>query len=352
MAISRFSRVLSLSGWVCAGALLVPALASAQGELGVVGFQATPYNLVGTSTQTLSIVGSERGPKAQGNLWDFTHFASGGYNNRGFVRYSWWDWDVSRTGHNSEVAGWTAAGGAIRPPSGWTQFGQGPYYVRMRLRINRPILPYPSNGMCDGDTQMKWFIWNSYTGEGTDRAIIMLHDGVRGGGSETGNTTVQLRAGVSGSFAQTVIPNGQWVNLQFAFRWGPESSGYQRIYVNNNNVGSPTVANNRFDDLDVWGQSDHWGHPNGPQGLDQQFFIGDITNTGSCVREDAQIDMADLEIATQFDSAWSGGGAGSTTMPEAPRNLRIVPGDIDQAALPAGVVLLLLSMRFIGRKVE
>jgi hypothetical protein len=344
-------------GWLrtgvgCAAALLAPAAAYAQGEVGVVGFQSAPYTVQGaSSTRTLETVGGSRGPKGQGNMWDFAHFGSGGYNNRGFMRFYWWDWDVSRTGHGADIAGWTAAGSAMRPAGGWSQFGQGPYYLRFRMRVNAPILRHADNGQCDGDTQMKFFIWNSYTADGTDRVIMMLHDGAFGGGSETGETTLQLRAGVSGSYALARIPNHQWVHVQMAWRWGPESSGFQRIYVNNNNVSSPNAANNRFDDLDVYGLNDHWGHPSAPQGLDNQFFLGDIANTGSCVREDAQIDVSDFEIATQFDPNWASGGSPSTTI-QAPRNLRIVPGDVSAAALPFGVLGFVLGVRRMRRRKE
>ena len=42
-------------------------------------------------------------------------------------------------------------------------------------------------------------------------------------------------------------------------------------------------------------------------GSTQWAVIGDITNTGSCVRADAEIDLMDVELATAFDPAWHPG---------------------------------------------
>ncbi len=219
------------------------------------------------------------------------------------MRYYWWDWDVSQRGHDSDQAGWTANGSLMRPASGWESVGYGPYFLRFRMRVTAPLLPVTNSSLCD-DTQMKWFLWNNFTGVGTDRVILMFHDGGFSGGDDFMNTSLQLRAGVSGSYAMTHIPNYQWVHVQIAWRWGPESSGFQRIYVNNNNENAPNASNSVFDDLDAWGGTDHWGAPGGPQALDQQFFFGNIANSGSCVREDAIIDISDVEFATQFDSGW------------------------------------------------
>ncbi len=333
---------------VMAAGLIAPGLAQAQGELGTIPFRSTPYTVVGNTTQGLTLVGARPGPKGPGSLWNFAQFGSGGHANGPFMRYYWWDWDVSRVGHDADQAGWTGDGSVLRPAGGWSQFGQGPFYLRFRMRVAAPLLEVRGQSACD-DSQMKWFIWNNFTPEGTDRVILMFHSGAQIGGNEMTQTTLQLRAGVSGSWAATLMPNSQWVHVQVGWRWGPESSGFQRIWVNNNSYGSPNAHNNRFDDLDVWGRTDHWGNPNGPQNLDEQFFFGDIANTGSCVREDAIIDIADVEFATQFDTGWFP-GASSTV--DAPRNLRIVPGDVGAAALPFGVCGLVLAMRRLRRRME
>jgi hypothetical protein len=280
--------------------------AAAQGELAVIDFQDEPPFVVtaGDARRPLQVL-NKPGPKGPGVLWNFSHFKTGGWNDRAFVRYSWWDWNVSKTGHGSDQAGWTGAGAWFRPASGWP--GAGPYYLRFRIRINAPLLPQSSNGQCDGDTQMKFFIWNSFTGVGLDRVIMMLHAGSEGGGDDKTRTTLDLRAGVSGSHARASLPNHEWVHVQLAWQWGPERTGFQRIYVNNNVVAKPTAENRRFDDLNAGGANKTWGGAAGPTGLDNQFFIGDITNTGSCVRADAEIDLMDVELATAFDSAWHPG---------------------------------------------
>jgi hypothetical protein len=305
---------------VAAGVLLLPSSAAAQGEFAIINFQAAPpYRAVNGSGQShdLLVVNSPR-PKAPGVLWNYTHQTSGGFMNRPFMRYHWWDWDVSGVGHGSDQAGWTAAGSLFRPAGGWP--GNGPYYARFRIRVNSPLVPHAPVGGCDGDTQMKYFIWNGYTPEGTDRVILMFHAGSQFGGSDFNETSIQLRAGISGSYTATRFPNREWVHVQIAWRWGQEGSAFQRIYINNNAIGSPTSENLQFNDLDMNGVADSWGSPSGPpRGLDNQFFLGDISNTGSCVAEDAALDVMDFELASQFDPTWF-----PVSGPRSPTNVRII----------------------------
>lgn len=286
----------------CVALVAGGATASAQGKLVAIDFQDDPpfaMTWTGGSADLKEV--TPPGPKGPGVLWQFRHFAKGGWNDRGFVRYTWWDWNVSRAGHQADQAGWTQAGSRFRPSGGWLP--DAPYYLRFRIRVQSPIVPMVRNDQCDGDTQMKFFMWNNFTGRGTDRMIMMLHAGSEGGGDDQQHTTIDVRAGVSGSAARTRIPNREWVHVQVAWRWGAEGTGYQRIYINNNRLDKPTAENREFNDLDADGVSDTWA-PGGPTNLDNQFFLGGISNTGSCVRADADLDLMDFELATSFDPTW------------------------------------------------
>jgi hypothetical protein len=276
--------------------------AAAQSDLAVIDFQDEPPRVVyAGGSRPLRVVGKP-GEKGPGVLWGASHQPSGGWNDRAFMRVSWWDWDVSRVGHDAEQAGWTGAGAWFRPSGGWAAFG--PYFLRFRIRINAPILPHTPTRECDGDTQMKFFIWNAFTKAGVDRVIMMLHAGSEGGRSDQTDTTLDLRAGVSGSHARATFRNHEWVHVQLGWRWGPEGDAYQHIWIDNNAQDKPTAQNRRFEDLNANGLRRTWGGVDGASGLDEQFFIGDIANTGSCVREDAEIDLMDVELATEFDPTW------------------------------------------------
>jgi hypothetical protein len=174
--------------------------------------------------------------------------------------------------------------------------------MRFRVRVNAPLLPH-SSGRSAG---MKWFIWGGFylpdPPGGQVRNITYFYNGAAHGGDDLQYTTVKLGAGVSASSVQALIPNYQWVHVQTAFKWGSEGVGFQRIYVNNNNVGSPTAENMQFNDL----TSQTWTFPG--SALDNQMFWADIVSDNSRIREDAVIDIMDMEIDDQFDPAWYPGG--------------------------------------------
>lgn len=146
---------------------------------------------------------------------------------------------------------------------------------------------------------MKFFLWNNFTPDGLDRAILYLMSGSLGGGDDATQTTIRLGAGVSGSRAEALFPNGRWVHVQVGWLWGDAGTAYQRIWIDNNDIASPTAENRVFADL----PGGAWA-PGGPTGLDSQFFLGPITSTGACVREDALLDMMDFEVASAFDPTW------------------------------------------------
>lgn len=277
------------------------------------------FNCNGVGSHALTVSGSAyRGtPASSGVGWYSSVVSSGGFNNRGYFDFYWWDWDVSQVpyseppGPTSLPAGYIGtAGNCLSPYTDTT------YYLRMRLKINAPIYAHsalnPPVGMPDGDTQMKWFIWGRDGDDGTMRAIVMLYAGNANGNSGAcGGTAatqfcIELCAGVTSNCARTLASNGEWVSLQFSWRWGPTGTAFQRIYVNNNTEGSPTASNTSFTQTQCTGHpmgSGEWCFP-GTTSLEGQFNVGDIDNTGSAVSDDANVQTSDIALATSFDSNW------------------------------------------------
>ena len=98
--------------------------------------------------------------------------------------------------------------------------------------------------------------------------------------------------------AQRRAHNHDWHHIQVAWRWGDEGTAFQRIYVDQNDPDNPTAENTAFTDL-----GGVWQWPG--DALDNQFFWCDISNTGSRVAEDAEIDVMDMEIGETFDPSWA-----------------------------------------------
>ena len=262
-----------------------------------------PYHVYwddGASSSELDVYG-DPGPKGQGVVWNFEHHDVGGVGDGPFARYSVWDTNVAGIDAGSFTAGWSQTGSLFRPRGGWVD---APYYLRFRIRIAAPLVPYAGAlAGCDGDTQLKFFIWAPFTEPGTNRIIVMLHAGDDAGGTDPNTTTIHARAGVSGSYALASVPNGEWHDVQIAWRWGDEGTAFQRIYIDNDVEASPTSENLMFDDL-----GDHWTFD--PSGLDNQFFWGNIVNTGTCVGADAEIDVMQMQIDDEFDPTWHALGTG------------------------------------------
>jgi hypothetical protein len=176
------------------------------------------------------------------------------------------------------------------------------YYLRFRIRVLAPLRPYTGSlAGCDNDTQLKWFIWAAFGARGTDRAIMMFHAGSESGGDDATETTLDLRAGVSDAHARTRFTNGEWHDVQIAWRWGADGVAFQRIYVDNDAEASPTAEN-----LDFSGElMGNWPFP-GSATLDNELFFGNAVNSGTCLDEDAVIDVMEVELDTAFDPAWHG----------------------------------------------
>ena len=90
------------------------------GTLMTIPHHTSPYSMYwnnGVNSDSLEYF-SNNGPKTLGTMWNYQHFTSGGVNNRPFVRYTWWDWDVTQASHDAGQAGWYEAGSKFRPAGG------------------------------------------------------------------------------------------------------------------------------------------------------------------------------------------------------------------------------------------
>lgn len=279
-------------------------------------------NGVGSHSMTAA---ARKGASAANIVWEAAIASAGGYSGRSYMDFFWWDWDVSGLPNattTSVPAGYSGSMGDCE-----TSFADVTYYLRWRINVASAILAHsvlsPPSGLPDGDTQMKYFIWGRDSGEGRDRMILMFHAGNATGnsgacgGAEATQTCLEVCAGVSSSCARTLFTNAEWVHVQIGWRWGQGTgTAFQRLYVNNNTEGSPTAQNTTFTDVECPGQvpphsAPWWCFP-GNTSLGGQFNVGDIDNTGSAVREDANIESMDWILATTFDPTWYPGATPST----------------------------------------
>jgi hypothetical protein len=295
------------------------------------------YNCNGSGGDTMNPA-SRKGAAALGVVWDGNIVTSGGFNNRGYLKFDWWDWDVSQLPNQSPDPTSVPAGYSGNVGDCETSFAETTYYAKFRIKTNAAILAHsvlaPPSGLPDGDTQMKWLIWGKDSGEGRDRVIFMLFAGNATansgpcGGVEATQTCVALCAGVSASCAQTLYTNSQWVSVQLAWRWGDEGTAFQRIYINNNTEGSPTASNATFADVACTAHpTTYWCFP-GNASLGGEILYGDIDNTGSAVRENADIWSSDFSLGTSFDASWYQSG----TSNDGPTRIRR-SGDLMLAAI-------------------
>jgi hypothetical protein len=311
-------------------ALLLAALGSpafAQGVLGRVDFQAQPYSIRNWSgaLRTLGVADDQRGPKGPGHLWDFSHQTSGGWNNRNYVRFHWWEYDAS--GVPEETAGFFLPGAFIEPTAQWQNGVE--YFFRMRIRFNQPIVPEPSNGETANN---KFFIGNIGSGGG-DRIMIHLRSGQSQGSCMLNRTLYPAATHVGTRISQNISDDcaggplrvGVWEHVQYAFRFGGPGTASVKLWLNNNNYGAPT-----HQDVN-WSTTWNVSRSQMNAGMDLGGYLSDQ------VENDVTWDLMDVEIANSFDSSWYPGG-GSSTTPAAPGNLRVV-GDVGLLLLtliPAG----------------
>lgn len=233
-------------------------------------FRLTPENL-GDGFNTY------RGPDDGTNVWDAEYIED-------FTRFYRW----------ADVSGDPQTGFGFNPnellPVPFATLAPGPFYLRFRMRVVQPL----GNG--GHSAGMKWFIFGGPGISGERRMIMFIRNGSAGGGTNEAHTTIDPTAGVSGNHAAALVPNGQWVNVQIA--WKYEAGPYMRVYVDNNDEGSPDAEHTSFA-ADAMGGA--WLYP---EAWDTGFW-GNIVTTSSTTDVDAVMDFKDVELGTVFDSSWA-----------------------------------------------
>jgi hypothetical protein len=318
--------------------ILLAAYVSASAQvLGRIPFQTHPYQVYdasGAARQALDIDGDVRGPKAQGNLWDYQHMTDGtGFQGRNFVRMYWWDYDVSRV--PEQEIGFIFAGSSLTTPSGGWRDGVE-YFIRFRIRQHSPPLAL---GGGPGTVNNKFLITNW----GGTRAMIHMRTaggyacGPLDSGTYPAQDWVSMRISRNidgpddGYCANIPVRLRQWNHLQYSIRFGASGTAFVKAWVNNNSYSSPSAA-------DTTGSS--WGEV----GMDGPWQLGGYVSDESI--QDVVWDLQDFEVATSFNSQWS-----STTAPgpTAPTNLRILR-EVAYLVVPPLPVLPALGLLLRRRK--
>lgn len=317
--------------WALAASLLLAGTASAQNTLTTLDFQdSSPFNqLTHTSTTPAVTERSNQGTCGGTNFWSFTRTAAatgnGGYNNRGFVRWVWCDYDTTTAGFGSGQSGWYSGSAEFTPTAGWQSTDT--VYIRMRLYFETGLIRKAGvSQVVEGNTvtsethhHFKWMLLQKGTG-GDNRAIIFFSPGdlntvAAGWSSGTGgncNSNVNQYVCVSiqrnidhGTCAAYVpVPVGQWVSMQFAFKTGATGTGFVKAWLDNNTSGSPTAQDTSCDPW-TFNATD----------MDGGFDLGNAANNGTATDNDFAVRMMDAQIGLAFDSSWyaadgAGGGAG------------------------------------------
>lgn len=294
--------------------MLSPTWALAQNTLVTLDFQdTTPFTQVNHDTTTADAdVFSGNGACGGANFWNLTRVASGGWNNRGYVSYTWCDWDVSSAGYNSGQAGWfAAASGQYTPTGGWQSTDT--YYVRFRIYFETGIIPH-STAPGDVHHQFKFVMLHSGVLDGDHRAMIFFTSGdynpvgTHGGGCNGDRTTqvcvsIQRNINHTTEAAYFLVPVGAWAHLQFGYKHGAPGTSFVKAYNNNNTVGSPTAEDLT---LDTW-SFDAQGYQNG-------YSVGNAANQGTAVDGGSFVyRLMDFQFGLAFDASWY--PAGDVTNP-------------------------------------
>jgi hypothetical protein len=255
---------------------------------------------------------------------------NGGWNSRGFLRYTLCDHDP----HTSLGDAWQA-GFAFDPP-GTSTVWPATTYIRFRLYVEGPLV---SSSI--GNTQLKWFIWHQGVWGGDQRVMMHFYRGDHCGTSASSTVCLSLLRNifVGTDEAKVSIPVGQWVHIQGAWRHGPVGTSFVKLWRNNNSLAAPT---NQQTSMDVCrlecpsqpGGTSEWVRDEA--GYHGPFDWGNRANTSTYISQDWTARMMDLEIDDAFDPTWAP-DATSTGLPNAPSNLRIVPLAM-LSLLPAGAL--------------
>ncbi|MGE0463320.1 MAG: hypothetical protein AB7Q16_18310 [Vicinamibacterales bacterium] len=314
------------------GLLLIPAVASAQTWLTVDFQDSLPFTATvhtpGDTGHNISHINSP-GSCAPGVFWNYTRVApgpaNGGYNNRGHVRYTWCDYDVSRSGDASQTAGFIVGPGYLFEPGGTGRRGMNnwptTFYGRLRIYIERPMLIHPNGG--ERRRQLKFFLWHSNVYDGDQRVIAFLENGQNCGQSDASHSCFTLQRNINHytDSATVALAVGTWHHLQFSWRHGPQGVSYVKVWRDNNDFSNPTAQDTALTGVPSRpGGTSEWVKDN--VGYDEGLNLGNAANQGTRFAEDFVYRMMDFQIGGTFDSTWS---TGAVVWPTAPRNLRVNP---------------------------
>ena len=294
--------------------------APASGQWVSIDFQDTlPFSMTyQNGTRDLMPLGSY-GPCANGVYWNFTRVApgagNGGFNNRGYARYTWCDYDVSRT--SMGAAGWTEAGYHFRPATGWPT---DTFYGRFRIFIEQPI-SVAAGG--DNNRQLKFFIWHAGVWDGDQRVMGFLDGGSNCGASDNTHVCFTLQRNIAHDTdtAGVAIPVGQWAHVQFSWRHGALGASFVKVWLNNNNLAAPSAQDLNLTSVPQRPGGATWVKDNA--GYDAQFYIGNGANTGTRFASDFVLRLMDFELDSSFDPTFTSGST-STPTPAAPTAVRVI----------------------------
>lgn len=271
-------------------------------------YQADPWT---GADVDLGVATQEKGPRALGNLWDYTHVSDGsGWNGRNYARISIWEYDVGQV--PEESVGFSVTGSSFTPSAGWATDTW--YYLRFRIRWNAVIVKDDVEGGGGDTANLKWFITNSGAG-GDNRPMLHFRspNGSIGGGALNTTTfphathnAIRVSRNIDDpSDGFCTSPHGislnTWHHVQAAFRFGTSGTGV-KLWLDNNAEGSPTQQ-------DLSATSPSWSIVAG--GLTGAWEIGGYMSDG--IENDVSFDLMDVEIATAFDANWYQTGVSAGT---------------------------------------
>ena len=264
--------------------LVLPTVVAAQWV--TIDFQdPLPFTMVWPSgSRDLTEIGGPGtcGPRVFWNRVRVAPDRSLGYNNRGFVRYTFCNVNVSQSGYNSETAGWTESGRQFEPGQ-TSQNGQNnwpdTFFGRFRMYIEQPIIIAPGG---DDGRQLKFFLWHTGVYGGDQRVIGFLENGSNCGISDSAGVCFTLQRNINHQTDTTAVslPVGQWSHIQFSWRHGPQGTSFVKIWKNSNNSGSPTAQDLVLNGVPSQpGGTTTWMRDN--VGYDGGFNIGNAANNGT-----------------------------------------------------------------------
>lgn len=247
------------------------------------------------SSGNLSVYSDFLGAENGTNVWNWAHVGDGsGWNGRNYMRYTRWADE-----NGDPFCGFFFSASTVAPPGGWyAKLQASPMFMRWRMRV---VSSLTLSGL-NNAASMKWsIVGGPGLADGTDRMIQFFEratDGTYGTGSDDDTEmTVRLGAGVGSAWAGATMPVGEWVHIQIGWRYTDAGTPYQKVWINNNNEGSPDAVRTDFSGNpgSTWNAPDIW----------DAIHWGDIVSTNSYTGTTFIADFMDMEMDDAFDSSWA-----------------------------------------------